>query len=354
MKKAICSFIYHKLLGWKSVVNVEDFDKQIICAAPHTSNWDFIIGKLFYASIGRETGLYLNGAILGMKKRQIDRKIDEIIDFSGIEKHIDTPAKRYSSGMYVRLAFAVAAHLDNEILIADEVLAVGDASFQKKALGKMNDVSASQGRTVLFVSHQMNFISQLCPSCVILDRGRVGFQGPTSEAIPRYLQLGAGVAAQLDYDNDPRKPIMITGFRIETAQGESSTQFTIHDSIFATVRYTVNEPVRFAYVSLHILGPEEQNLVDNCDVDTDPTLYEKREPGEYIARIAFPTHLLNAGRFYTEIWVGIPSARTTFFKTDKIGIDIVDTGSEATPFNKTRPSLLLPTIKWETRRTGEY
>ena len=130
----------------------------------------------------------MNGAILGMKKREIDRKIDEIIDFSGIENHIDTPVKRYSSGMYVRLAFAVAAHLDSEILLADEVLAVGDAEFQKKALGKMQDLSTGQGKTVLFVSHNMGFIESLCQKVIHFERGRfVQISSEPAKLISSYL-----------------------------------------------------------------------------------------------------------------------------------------------------------------------
>ena len=131
------------------------------------------VGTGFHPELTGRENIYLNGAILGMKRREVDRKIDEIIAFSEIEQHIDTPVKRYSSGMYVRLAFAVAAHLDSEILIADEVLAVGDAAFQKKALGKMNDLSTGQGRTVLFVSHNMNQVKNLCNRGIILDHGNL-------------------------------------------------------------------------------------------------------------------------------------------------------------------------------------
>lgn len=131
------------------------------------------VGTGFHGELTGRENIYLNGAILGMKRHEVNRKIDEIIAFSEIEQHIDTPVKRYSSGMYVRLAFAVAAHLDSEILIADEVLAVGDASFQKKALGKMNDLSTGEGRTVLFVSHQMNAVKNLCNKGIILEKGRI-------------------------------------------------------------------------------------------------------------------------------------------------------------------------------------
>ena len=145
------------------------------------------VGTGFHGELTGRENVYLNGAILGMKKREVDRKIDEIIDFSGIEKHIDTPVKRYSSGMYVRLAFAVAAHLDSEILIADEVLAVGDAEFQKKALGKMNELSTGQGRTVLFVSHNMAAVKSLCNRGMLLNKGSIRYAGNLKKTIGIYL-----------------------------------------------------------------------------------------------------------------------------------------------------------------------
>ena len=144
------------------------------------------VGTGFHPEMTGRENIYLNGAIMGMDKSEISRKLDEIVDFSGCERYIDTPVKRYSSGMTVRLGFAVAAHLDPEILVVDEVLAVGDAEFQKKAIGKMQQVSRGEGRTVLFVSHNMASISALCKSCVLLDKGTVGFMGDTDECINYY------------------------------------------------------------------------------------------------------------------------------------------------------------------------
>jgi lipopolysaccharide transport system ATP-binding protein len=147
------------------------------------------VGTGFHGELTGRENIFLNGAILGMKKRRISQKMDSIIDFSGIEHHIDTPVKRYSSGMYVRLAFAVAAHLDSDILIADEVLAVGDADFQKKALGKMHDLSTGQGRTVLFVSHNMGSVKRLCNNGILLEEGRVKFNGPITDTIKNYKAI---------------------------------------------------------------------------------------------------------------------------------------------------------------------
>jgi lipopolysaccharide transport system ATP-binding protein len=146
------------------------------------------VGTGFHPELTGRENIYLNGAILGMRKREIDRKLDEIIDFSGVERYIDTPVKRYSSGMYVRLAFAVAAHLESEILIVDEVLAVGDAEFQKKCLGKMGEVSKGEGRTVLFVSHNLIAVESLCNQSILLDKGGIEFHGITGTVVNKYLK----------------------------------------------------------------------------------------------------------------------------------------------------------------------
>ena len=145
------------------------------------------VGTGFHPELSGRENIYLNGTILGMRKKEISRKLDEIIDFSGVERYIDTPVKRYSSGMYVRLAFAVAAHLESEILIVDEVLAVGDADFQKKCLGKMGDISKGEGRTILFVSHNMAAVKSLCQRGIVLENGKAVFSGSVEESVSRYF-----------------------------------------------------------------------------------------------------------------------------------------------------------------------
>lgn len=156
------------------------------------------VGTGFHPELTGRENVYMNGAILGMTKAEIDKKFDEIVEFAEIGKFIDTPVKRYSSGMYVKLAFSVAAHLDCEILIVDEVLAVGDAKFQEKCLGRMDEIATKGGRTILYVSHNMNTVKQLCNRCIVLDKGEISFVGNTDEAISRYL--GVSGEAVLEYD----------------------------------------------------------------------------------------------------------------------------------------------------------
>jgi lipopolysaccharide transport system ATP-binding protein len=184
------------------------------------------VGTGFHPELTGRENIYLNGAILGMRKREIDRKLDEIIDFSGVDRYIDTPVKRYSSGMYVRLAFAVAAHLESEILIVDEVLAVGDAEFQKKCLGKMGEVSKGEGRTVLFVSHNMAAVQSLCKSGVLLLNGELNLFSSISEVIQVF---NSTVARSLNTNqnliNDISKPVSLKSINIDESKLEFSSVY---------------------------------------------------------------------------------------------------------------------------------
>lgn len=196
---------------------------------------------------GREN-IYMNGTVLGMKKGEIDRKFDEIIDFSGIEKFLDTPVKRYSSGMRVRLGFAIAAHLEPEILVVDEVLAVGDASFQKKCLGKMHDV-ASAGRTVLFVSHRMEAVRALCSRCVVLDRGQLLEDGGCHSAISSYYRMlrDSEVGTDTAADNPSMRrgsgEVRFASIKAVNAQGEKTYEFGQDEEIFFEMEYVASQPV---------------------------------------------------------------------------------------------------------------
>lgn len=199
------------------------------------------VGTGFHGELTGRENIYLNGAILGMKKKEIDRKIDEIIDFSEIEKHIDTPVKRYSSGMYVRLAFAVAAHLDSEILIADEVLAVGDAEFQKKALGKMNELSSGQGRTVLFVSHNMAAVKSLCNKGIILEKGKIKFQSDDLDAI---IEKYNHIPMRFLYTDNSivnRSPIQIIYVKLVEAYVNNSSKYIFGNNLTLDVEVKCNE-----------------------------------------------------------------------------------------------------------------
>ena len=199
------------------------------------------VGTGFHPELTGRENIYLNGAILGMRKKEITRKFDEIVDFSGVERYIDTPVKRYSSGMYVRLAFAVAAHLESEILIVDEVLAVGDAEFQKKCLGKMGDVSKGEGRTVLFVSHNMNSVSQLCNSGIVLKDGFCSSKLQINEIISNYMSNLKKKTIGFEHKD---KPIFINYFNTEynTLELNTEVNFIMDVGIFSNLKdnYPIN------------------------------------------------------------------------------------------------------------------
>jgi lipopolysaccharide transport system ATP-binding protein len=192
------------------------------------------VGTGFHPELTGRENIYLNGAILGMRKKEITRKLDEIIDFSGVERYIDTPVKRYSSGMYVRLAFAVAAHLESEILIVDEVLAVGDAEFQKKCLGKMSDISKGEGRTVLFVSHNLGAIQNLCNKCILLNIGRIVVEKKTNEVIEKYIEMST-IPSQMAGQRIGNHLVFFADFRLENENGKEVSEFFMNDDLFIKI-----------------------------------------------------------------------------------------------------------------------
>ena len=223
------------------------------------------VGTGFHPDLSGRENIFMNGAILGMTRHEISNKLDEIIAFSGVEKYIDTPVKRYSSGMYVRLAFAVAAHLESEILIVDEVLAVGDAEFQKKCLGKMNDVSTKDGRTVLFVSHNIGAIAELCNSTLVLKNGNVVFRGNTPTGISTYTQLNTGssgsantyIANQEQLDI---KPYCIKKVVIKDQKGDTKNTFLFDESVFIEITAISNGANFDSDISLILLNKSQQRV----------------------------------------------------------------------------------------------
>ena len=221
------------------------------------------VGTGFHYELSGRENIYLNGSILGMKREEIQRQFDAIVDFSGVEKFIDTPVKRYSSGMYVRLAFAVAAHLDSEILIVDEALAVGDAAFQKKCLGKMGDI-AREGRTVLLVSHNMGFISSLTQRAMVLDNGKQKFFGDTAVAIPAYLEIVSpkGPRRLIEHENRfPGIPPSFTSAFLTDGEARLRDVFCTGEEWCLELEYSCKGDVNLAGAAFRILTPDEIQVV---------------------------------------------------------------------------------------------
>ncbi len=241
-----------------------------------------------------------------MKRSEIDAKFDEIVRFAEMEKFLDTPVKRYSSGMYVRLAFAVAAHLEPEILIVDEVLAVGDAKFQKKCLGKMSDV-AKEGRTVLFVSHNMKAVSSLCQTGLLLNDGSVYARGTASAMVAKYSEMCSGdvVSCQpiFDYMPRPEQPASIVRVQVADPSGTATLIHSILRPVIIDVEFVVQEPIGHLDLWLGILSLDGSLLFQTCHRDRES--YETGiaphralvDPGRYRAMIELPAPLLNEGSY---------------------------------------------------------
>jgi len=214
------------------------------------------VGTGFHPELSGKENIYLNGAILGMRKAEIKRKLDEIIDFSGVERYIDTPVKRYSSGMYVRLAFAVAAHLESEILIVDEVLAVGDAEFQKKCLGKMGDISKGEGRTVLFVSHNMAAVQNLCSKGILLENGMVSAQGEIGFVVNKYCETNKLHSFWIQ-NNKPLTSVFFSSISANVIGKQPSLKLEVSIEIF------INEKInKKAFLAFYISGSDSTPLME--------------------------------------------------------------------------------------------
>jgi lipopolysaccharide transport system ATP-binding protein len=261
------------------------------------------VGTGFHPELTGKENVYLNGAILGMTRSEITRKFDEIVDFSAVEKFIETPVKHYSSGMRLRLAFAVAAHLEPEILIIDEVLAVGDAAFQRKCLDKMQNIS-EHGRTVLFVSHNMPAITRLCERTILLDQGNVIADGPSETVVGAYLNTGLGTNAAREWPDSAKAPgdeyIRLRSVRVCTEDGEVSDALDIRHPIALNVEYDIFEAGKVLMLFFTLRNDDGQIIF--CTIDSDPEWQRTPRPaGRYSSTAWIPGNLLAEGSVFVTI-----------------------------------------------------
>jgi lipopolysaccharide transport system ATP-binding protein len=311
------------------------------------------VGTGFHPDLSGRENIFLNGAILGMTKSEIKSKLDEIVDFSGVAKYLDTPVKRYSSGMMVRLGFAVAAHLEPEILIVDEVLAVGDAEFQKKCLGKMKDVSG-QGRTVLFVSHQLGMINSLCTRGILLNKGRIEYSSTAAETVNHYLShLGSneGNSTTVNLKENPDKKAQLLQLKIYNKEGEAKLTFDVFEQIFIEIQYILREDLAGVGVGLNIERNGEM-LGISFDTDEDENRLKTRKKGKYVSVVALPSPLKAGSYNISSIGIGL---------TNVGGIDSVDhvfnffveeNSFDPTfkSFSLNRPGVMYTCLNWDTKK----
>jgi lipopolysaccharide transport system ATP-binding protein len=253
------------------------------------------VGTGFHPELTGRENIYLNGAIMGMTRREIDTKFDEIVAFSEMERFIETPVKRFSSGQYLRLAFAVAAHLEPEILVVDEVLAVGDVAFQRKCLGKMESV-ASQGRTVLFVSHNLPVMRQLCSRGVLLRAGEVVRTGPIHDVVDEYV---SDVKLETEVHLEPRggKVAQFARLCLRNDQGELANRLAHSEPFTAELEFVVHERIQADRLWWGIFRSDGDALLISSELDDLRPRTEVREPGRYLAQVRFPGGILNAGTY---------------------------------------------------------
>ena len=306
------------------------------------------VGTGFHPELTGRENIYLNGTILGMTKQEVDKKFAEIVDFSGVGKFLDTPVKRYSSGMKVRLAFSVAGHLEPEILLVDEVLAVGDATFQRKSLGKMGKVAA-EGRTVVFVSHDMSAISRLCKRVIWIDKGKIVADGPTESVITKYLASDAKVDTLRVWHGGIARP-GITEFKLHSIQvkNDQNIPASTVDSrkpFWIEVEYEVFEPLSHCRVAVTLATQVGVHVFTSFDSDNDLDM-QPRMPGRYIGRCKIPGYLLNPNRYViscegtTHYKTFIRIANVLQFEVDELGYD------ESYLVNEKRSGAIRPKLEW--------
>jgi lipopolysaccharide transport system ATP-binding protein len=317
------------------------------------------VGTGFHQELTGRENILLNGAILGMPRQEIIRKFDEIVSFAEVDRFIDTPVKKYSSGMYMRLAFAVAAHLEPEILLVDEVLAVGDANFQKKCLGKMNEV-AHHGRTVLFVSHNMTAVNQLCPRTIMLADGRVLRDGPTAEVVPEYLKTGSG-GGEIVFEDEQRAPgndrVRLAAVRT-VSKGAPTSEVYIDREVAVEVDFwSYERGARNLCVNIYLLDAFGNTVLStantpNANAVRDDWFGQPHEPGLYRAVCTFPANFLNDGLYYITVYIVALGPLEIILEAPQIlMLNVFDTGVMREPGGGPGrwAGVVRPRLPWQTQ-----
>jgi lipopolysaccharide transport system ATP-binding protein len=302
------------------------------------------VGTGFHSELSGRDNIYLNGAILGMKRAEIARKFDEIVSFAEVEKFLDTPVKHYSSGMYVRLAFAVAAHLEPEILIVDEVLAVGDTEFQKKCLGKMEDVTRG-GRTVLFVSHNMSAIKTLCNSAVLMNKGRISEMGETTNVISNYLNT---TNIRSEYvRTEPmakEKKLHFYGARL-LKDGNVENTFYNSGSLCLQIECEITQTIKGGQIAFELLNGQDECIFSSTSQDQNGTK-DSLLPGKYVFECQINLNILRSGRYHISIAASVPNVEMLDVLENYLAFDLLDDSSPILKLGQNRRGAVLLDLPW--------
>jgi len=310
------------------------------------------VGTGFHPELTGRENIFLNGAILGMKRAEIAAKFDEIVEFAEVGKFIDTPVKRYSSGMFVRLAFAVAAHLEPEILLIDEVLAVGDAGFQKKCLGKMGEVASQQGRTVFFVSHNMGAVRSLCEHALLIDGGRLVKTGHPGDVISHYLSASmpkdSEIEGQIWWNGDKDAPrcddVALRGIRLLNPEGVPQSTFEADKPITIEIHYQILQRLRGARFCITLLTQEGEYAFTATDHLFQS---ETQLPGSYKTACLIPGGLLNRRNYVVHVQCDIPGERYVLPGAEYLSFNVAGVGNQSSNFPEPWPGVVCPRIEWK-------
>jgi lipopolysaccharide transport system ATP-binding protein len=318
------------------------------------------VGTGFHPELTGRENIYLNGAILGMRKHEITRKLDEIIDFAGVERYIDTPVKRYSSGMYVRLAFSVAAYLESEILVVDEVLAVGDAEFQKKCLGKMNNIAKGEGRTVLFVSHSMAAITNLCSRCLYLNNGRVQAIGGMTLILNEYVSKGRINRAEINesdivYSNRCDQAYF-NSIKIKM-DNDITDSVSISKEVIIEAEFTITDDNTKVSPSFHLLDNFGTCIFASFNGPSATINYDKYfgatlSKGRYVTRMSIPGNFLNEANYKISAFLVPPDTSNMSIAPEVLEFKVIDTGEMRKEYTGDWIGQIRPKLHWSTEFLG--
>lgn len=307
------------------------------------------VGTGFHPELTGRENIFLNGSILGMTKEEIKSKFNDIVAFSGVADFLDTPVKRYSSGMYVRLAFAVAAYLEPEILVIDEVLAVGDAEFQKKCLGKMGEV-AKGGRTVLFVSHNMGAVRTLCNKVIVLNKGQVTFEGPVEEGVNKYLELAnenmsdqGEVHWKLE-NAIGKEEMKLTGVQLLDEKGNCQSTFSTSEKITLKINYFLEKEVRNIRINVRVLTGDDQILFASSSHNFEPLI---KPEGHHNCTVTIPPDLFNSGVYKIWIQAGSPGYKELLPEQVYLKFFTEKYTSSGTMNDAVLPGQVAPILHWQ-------
>jgi lipopolysaccharide transport system ATP-binding protein len=312
------------------------------------------VGTGFHKELTGRENVYLNGTMLGMTKREVDARFDEIVEFSGVERFLDTPVKRYSSGMSVRLAFSVAAHLEPEILIVDEVLAVGDMAFQQRCLSKMESVG-KDGRTVLFVSHNMSAVMRLCQRGIVLVGGEMVFDGAMEEAIERYAEGDGGLVPSRVWEDPSLAPAgdvaALRAVRVLDANGQISGSMSVKEKLFLEMEYDVTEGGHELLPNFFLRDLEGNTVFGTLD-QSEEWAGRQRPAGRYSSRVMIPGNFLRDGTFLVDCYLITRRPDRPQFKAQRIvGFalsDAIGPGTARGDWPDRIPGVVRPLLDWAT------